>query len=160
MCQLDHCALLQYGSFLNNDEGNTVDKTCGNSSDLQAVPLTKVTRMRFSVIFPIPMELTVIITYLLMLTQQYLTFPLIWSWCCCCYGWPCCSTVQSWWTEIGACQLESELIFVTTKELWELSRSLPSIMMHMSLMETWMSVCFLLITACSDGNQAARSNWM
>jgi len=41
------------------------------------VPLTKVTRMRFSVIFPIPMELTVIITYLLMLTQQYLTFPLI-----------------------------------------------------------------------------------
>jgi hypothetical protein len=44
---------------------------------MQAVTLTKVTGMPFDVIFSVPMELTLIITYLLMLTQQYLTFPLI-----------------------------------------------------------------------------------
>ena len=93
--------------------------------------LTKVARMHFGIIFPILMELTLIITYLLMLTQQYLAFPLIWSWCCCCYGWPHCNTLQWWWTEICACQLESEHTIVTTKELWELSRSLLSIMMRM-----------------------------
>jgi hypothetical protein len=65
------------GSFLNNDERNAVEKTCDSSSDLQAVTLTKVNGMHFGVTLPIPIELTLIITYLLMSAQQYLTLPLI-----------------------------------------------------------------------------------
>jgi hypothetical protein len=37
-------------------------------------------------------------------------------------------------TVIGACESESEHPFVTMKELWELSRLLLGIMMHMSVM--------------------------
>jgi hypothetical protein len=69
-----HCC--NSGSFLNNDERNAVEKIYDSSSDLQAVTLTKVSGMHFGIIFQIPIELTLIITYLLMLTQQYLTFPL------------------------------------------------------------------------------------
>ena len=65
------------GSFLNNDERNAVEKTCDSSSDLRAVTVTKVTGMHFGVIFPVLTELTLIITNLLMLRQQYLTLPLI-----------------------------------------------------------------------------------
>jgi hypothetical protein len=118
------------GNFLNSDERNAEEKTFDSSSDLRAVTLTKVTGMHFGIIFPILMELTLIITCLFMLTQQYLNSH--WSWWCC-YGWPCCHTLQWCWTEMGACELESECPVVTMKEFWEISRSLLSIMMNMSL---------------------------
>lgn len=59
------------GGFLNIDERNAVGKTGDNYLDLQAVTLTEVTEMQSSIIFPILMELTLIISYLLMPTQQY-----------------------------------------------------------------------------------------
>jgi hypothetical protein len=62
---------------VNIDERNIIDKTGANSLDLQAVTLTKVAGMHSSIVLPILMELILIISYLLILTQQYLTFLLI-----------------------------------------------------------------------------------
>lgn len=85
LCHLVQCDLLQLAevSFIVKREMKWTRQMIHQISHVQTQ--TKVTEIHISVVFPIPMELTSMLTSLLMITQQFLRILLIMM----SLVWPC-----------------------------------------------------------------------